>query len=150
MVSPGIRNKIKEKITFFSTEVAQTKNSIQTSKQNINDNSVNKIKSNLEISCDRAAVSRQNICISDENIDQKSKRPRISINNDDKDEKNVMLRLPITFKEAPKQTNRELPKKSISKITSQVTVKTQELNVRYITYYTFFPVFCGFCSYILR
>lgn len=69
-----------------------------------------------------------------EKFDCKTKRPRISINSDDEDDKNVRVKLPITMKETAKPITKDLPKIN-KKSTSRVIVfKPLESKVSYILY----------------
>lgn len=97
-----------------------------------NTNVINDSKGNLNSSL---VVSKMSISGSDnhEEIDSKRKRPRISINSDDEDQKNVEVKFPVTTNKAHKQKTRESPKKNKRVVMSQVTVvKPIELQVSFI------------------
>lgn len=88
-------------------------------------------------------VSKQSIINDNETVDSKRKRPRISINSDNEDEKTKMSKLPIATNETIKHIAKELPKKSNKKTMSQVIVVRTHSKVSFTIY-----ILCIFnCNY---
>lgn len=67
-----------------------------------------------------------------EEIDYKTKRPRISINSDDEDDKNVRLKLPITMKATAKPITKDLSKNNIKPTSRVVVIKPLESKVSFV------------------
>lgn len=130
---------IKEKISFSSIEAS--KMNVQVNKQSINEKSLNKmkntsLKNDYKVISNLGVVSKQNHDVSTKNVDCKRKRPRISINSDDEDEKNIRLRPPITIEEPAKQKKKEPLQKIVNKSISKcVVVNPLESKVSLIIQY---------------
>lgn len=119
---------------------------VQINKQSINEKSCNKMK-NTSLKNDSKGiynlgiVSKQNHNVSTNNVDCKRKRPRISINSDDEDEKNIKLRSPITIEEPAKQKKKEPLQKIVDKSNSTfVAVKPIESKVSLIVQFFFMVI----------
>lgn len=83
--------------------------------------------------------------VSDSNEENycRRKRPRISINSDDEDEKNNRLKLPViqTTNETTKEISKELPKKIVTKSKSRsIVVKPLEYKVSFIIQNVYFNI----------
>lgn len=93
------------------------------------------IKNDSNMTINNDIVSKKSISDSKEKTVCKSKRPRISINSDDEDEKNIKLELSVaqTTKGSTKQITKELQKKNNKKSTHRdIVVKPLETNVSLI------------------
>ncbi|XP_001943554.1 uncharacterized protein LOC100159424 isoform X1 [Acyrthosiphon pisum] len=114
-------DKVKPKISFSPTEAIKSKHNML-----INKKSTAKPlqKNHPKIFINPGVVSKQSIINDNETVVSKRKRPRISINSDNEDEKTgaSKAKLPITCKETTKQIAKELPKKINKKTMSQVIV----------------------------
>lgn len=100
---------------------------MQINKQSINEKSCNKmkntsLKNDSKVISNLGVVSKQNHNAGTKTVDCKRKRPRISINSDDEDEKNIRLRSPITIEEPAKQKKKEPLQKIVNKSISKFVV----------------------------
>ncbi|XP_060834747.1 LOW QUALITY PROTEIN: uncharacterized protein LOC132917827 [Rhopalosiphum padi] len=118
-------DKVKPKICFSSIEATKTKHNILINKKDIAIKPIQKIHPTIYINSN---VSKQNNINHNETVDGKRKRPRISINSDNEDEKTCMSKLPITTNETIKDIAKELPKKINKKTMSQVIVVNTHSN----------------------
>lgn len=135
--SPVNTNEIKPKICSSPKTAIKTKDIICISENN----SCNKLSpemknTSIKSNCNIMNIeSNKNISYCNEKIDVKRKRPRISINSDDEEEKNIRTRVPITINEPTKQITMELPKKKNKISMSQViVVKPTESKVSFQFY----------------
>lgn len=126
-MSPDKLNKIKQNKSFCPVESIKTENNLQLNKKDRVEKSFNEIKNSyknkdFEINKQSGFESKKNDC--NEICDSKRKRPRISINSDDEDEKkkNIRSKVPVTIKEIPKEVTKQLPKKCNKISMSQVVV----------------------------
>ncbi|XP_025424707.1 uncharacterized protein LOC112693732 isoform X2 [Sipha flava] len=124
--SPVKSNEIRPRICFSPEKIIKTKNNICLNYNNSCYKSLHvmkntSIKSNSNILNIGDVPNKNN---TDGNIkrDVKKKRPRISINSDDEDEKNISIKNPITIKEPAKQITKGLLKKNNKISMSQIIV----------------------------
>jgi hypothetical protein len=127
-------DKVKPKICFSSIEATKTKHKILINKKDIAIKPIQKIHPTIYINSN---VSTQNNINHNETVDGKRKRPRISINSDNEDEKTCMSKLPITTNETIKDIVKELPKKINKKTMSQVIVVNTHSNVSFTIYFIY-------------
>ncbi|KAE9528206.1 hypothetical protein AGLY_012628 [Aphis glycines] len=124
IISPA-SNKIRPRICFSSIEAIKTKHNILTNEKDIAIKPSQKLHPTISIN---SHVSKQNIINDNETVDSKRKRPRISINSDNEDEKTDMSKLPIATNETIKHTAKELPKNNKKTMSQVIVVKSHSKN----------------------
>lgn len=115
-------DKVKPKISFSPIESIKIKHNMVINKKST---AVKPLQKNHPtIFINPGFVSKQSINNYNETVDGKRKRPRISMNSDNEDDKTGIskAKLPITSKETIKQIAKELPNKTNKKTMSQVVV----------------------------
>ncbi|XP_027850434.2 uncharacterized protein LOC114129794 isoform X2 [Aphis gossypii] len=118
-------NKIRPRICISSIEAIKTKHNILTNEKDIAIKPSQKLHPTISIN---SHVSKQNIINDNETVDNKRKRPRISINSDNEDEKTDMSKLPIATNETIKHTAKELPKNNKKTMSQVIVVKSHSKN----------------------
>lgn len=127
-------DKVKPKISLSPIGAIKIKHNIVINK---NSTAVKPLQKNHPtIFINPGFVSKQSIKNDDETVDGKRKRPRISMNSDNEDEKTGIskAKLPITSKETIKQIAKELPNKINKKTMSQVVVVKTHCKVSFTMY----------------
>lgn len=118
-------DKIRPRICISSIEAIKTKHNILTNEKDIAIKPLQKIHPTISIN---SHASKQSIINDNETVDSKRKRPRISINSDNEDEKTDMSKLPIATNETIKHTAKELPINNKKNMSQVIVVKSHSKN----------------------
>jgi len=127
-------DKVKSKISLSPIEAIKIKHNIVINKDNT---SVKPLQKNHPtIFINPGFVSKLSINNDNETLEGKRKRPRISMNSDNEDDKTGIskAKFPITSKETIKQIAKELPIKINKKTMSQVVVVKTHCKVSFTMY----------------
>jgi len=127
-------DKIRPRICISSIEAIKTKHNILTNEKDIAIKPLQKIHPTISIN---SHVSEQSIINDNDTVNSKRKRPRISINSDNEDEKTGMSKLPMVTNETIKHIAKELPKKNNKKTMSQVIVVKSHSKVSFTIYFMY-------------
>lgn len=120
-------DNVRRNILSSSAKDGRIKNDTLKNRVNANKISFNEMentssKNDLKVKLDSSSELKKDISDKSDKVECKKKRPRISINNDDEDQKNVEVKLSLSVNEKPKQIPKELPQKNNKHFMSQVVV----------------------------